>query len=340
MWELVLGTEAAIEGDQATVAISPGDGRQGPSVCSATEISDKMPSRAGMTLNAHGDRKYLRSEVLTAAAEWPSLRLEHRLLQPGAQTALTSDCTEIVLMLGGKARVTRTGDGQTQETMARPGMGWIVPAGTVESRIELGDKMECLHLYLPPNLVGQSALADYEIDPARAELAYAGGFSDPMLHQIGGALRTMLGRETQPTDRLFVDGLRTALAGHLIGAYTTDRWRPPAGAPSLDSRRLRRVLDFIDARLADEIGLDDLAAEAFLSPFHFSRLFRQATGLSPHRYVTERRVEAARTKLALNVSSLVEVALDTGFGSQANFIRVFRKSTGLTPGQYRELHRR
>jgi AraC family transcriptional regulator len=97
------------------------------------------------------------------------------------------------------------------------------------------------------------------------------------------------------------------------------------------------VLNFIDARLDSDIALDDLAAEACLSPFHFSRLFRDATGLSPHRYVTDRRVQAAKDKLALNHSSLVEIALDTGFGSQANFIRVFRKATGLTPGQYRAL---
>lgn len=293
-----------------------------------------------MTLQAHGDIKYLSSRPLSEAAEWPGLRVEHRLLQPGEQAALTPECTEVVLMLSGRARVNRTGDGQTQEVAAQPGMGWIVPVGTEESRIELTGSMECLHLYLPSTLIDHSALADYDLDPDKARLAYAGGFADPMLHQIGSAFRSMLGREVQLTDRLFVDGMQTALAGHLLANYALDRWNPPVRAPSLEPRRLRRVLDFIEARLADDLSLDDLAAEAFLSPFHFSRLFREATGQTPHRYVTERRVQAAREKLAINHSSLVEIALDTGFGSQANFIRVFRKVTGLTPGQYRELHRR
>ena len=61
------------------------------------------------------------------------------------------------------------------------------------------------------------------------------------------------------------------------------------------------------------------------------------TGLSPHRYVTDRRVQAARHELARNRLSLVEIALEFGFGSQANFTRVFRKAASLTPGQYREL---
>ncbi|MBP1886366.1 AraC family transcriptional regulator [Sinorhizobium mexicanum] len=293
-----------------------------------------------MTLHAHGDLKYQTSQRLSDAAEWPGLRVEHRLLKTGPQNALTPECTEVVLMLSGRAGVSRTGNGQTQDVLAQPGMSWIVPIGTEESKIELSGSMECLHLYLPPTLIERSALADYEIDPAKAELAYAGGLADPMLHQIGSAFRSLLGRGMQPTDRLFVDGMQTALAAHLLGNYAVDRWQPPPKAPSLDPKRLKRVLDFIEARIGADISLDDLAAEACLSPFHFSRLFRDATGLTPNRYVTDRRVQAAREKLALDHSSLVEIALDTGFGSQANFIRVFRKVTGVTPGQYRELHRR
>lgn len=293
-----------------------------------------------MTLAAHGDLKYRNSERLHDPAEWHGLRVEHRRLEPGIQTDLTLECTDIVITLSARTMVRRTGDGQTQEALAQPGMGWICPAGTHESDVEIAGPMECVHLFLPPILIEHSALADYEIDPAKARLAYAGGFADPLLHQIGSALMGLLGRCRQPTDRLFVDGMRTALAAHLLGTYALDRWRPPSPAPSLDPKRLKRVLDFIEARLASDISLEDLAAEACLSPFHFSRLFRDATDLSPHRYVTERRVQAAREKLALNHSALVEIALDCGFGSQANFIRVFRKATGLTPGQYRDLHRR
>ncbi|MBY8821942.1 helix-turn-helix domain-containing protein [Sphingomonas colocasiae] len=293
-----------------------------------------------MAITTHGDRKYHRSERLSSAEAWPSLRVEHRRLEGGAQTAVTPECTEIVLILSGQAQVGRTGDGNAQEGIARPGTSWIVPVGTDESRIELSGPVESLHLFLPPTLMETSALADYDIDPAKTRLAYAGGFADATLQQIGSAFRSMLDRPPQPTDRLFIDGMQVALAGHLIGNYTVDRWQPAARAPSLDQKRLKRVLDFIEARIAEDVTLDDLAAEACLSPFHFSRLFRDATGLTPHRYITDRRVQAARHKLALAHSSLVEIALDTGFGSQANFIRVFRKATGLTPGQYRELHLR
>ena len=195
-------------------------------------------------------------------------------------------------------------------------------------------------IFLPAKLLEESALADYGIDPDRIQLAYAGGFADPMLAQIGTALRGLVGRDTQPTDRIFVDGLRTALAAHLIGNYTVDRWRPLARTRSLDAKRLQRVLDFIEARLADDISLDDLAREACLSPIHFSRLFHEATGLSPLRYVIERRIRAAQQMLSSDRSSITEVAFDAGFGSQDSFARAFRKIAGITPRQYRELHLR
>jgi len=182
-------------------------------------------------------------------------------------------------------------------------------------------------------------MADYDIDPAKAELSFIGGLRDPMLHQIAMNFFSVLGREAEPTDRLFLDGMQAALAGHLLGNYAIDRWKPPARTPEIGVNGLKRVLDYIEAHFAECIGLADLAAQARLSEFHFARLFRKATGLSPHRYVTSRRVQEAQNRLQFDRDSLVTIALETGFGSQANFIRVFRKSTGLTPGQYRTLYR-
>ena len=108
-------------------------------------------------------------------------------------------------------------------------------------------------------------------------------------------------------------------------------------ATKIDRRRLQRSLDLIEARLASSISLEELAAAACLSPFHFSRLFRRAIGKSPIRYVAERRVRSAQAMLASRTAPLAAIALEGGFGSQSNFTRVFRKLTGTTPGRYREL---
>jgi AraC family transcriptional regulator len=293
----------------------------------------------GMTFSAsHGDRKYRTSERVGGLVDCSSLQVELRRFDPGWQVDLTLECTEIAVLLSGRSRIKWTGDGHRQEAIALPGIAWICPAGVHESGVEvIGTMPESLHIFLPPGLVGQTALANFDIDPGRAQLAYAGGIPDLVVLQLATLFRSVLNRPLETTDRLFLDGIQLALAAHLLGAYSSARWQPPRRTPTIDPKRLQRVLDFIESRIAAEISLDDLAAEACLSPFHFSRVFRAATGMSPHRYVIERRIEAAKEKLRLGRSSLVEIALDTGFGSQANFTRAFRKMTGVTPGQYREL---
>ena len=291
-----------------------------------------------MAIAAHGDSKYLTSDQL-GEMDAQSLRVELRRFHSGQQFDITPQCTEVAIMLAGRSKVERTGDGLRQQGIARAGTLWLCPAGVHESGIVItGEILECLHIYIPSTLIDHSALADYDLDPAKMHLGYAGGFVDPDVLQLATSFRTMLDRDLQPTDRLFLDGMQTALAAHLLGHYTHDRWQPRTkAAPTMEPRRLKRVLDFIEARLADEISLDDLAAEACLSPYHFSRLFREATGMPPHRYVMDRRIETAKEKLKLSRSSLVDLALDCGFGSQANFTRVFRKATGLTPGHFREI---
>ena len=290
-----------------------------------------------MPLGAYGDEKYRTSEKLAATTDWSTLSVEHRQFEAGVQATPVPTCTEVILLLSGGGAVCRTGNGVVQQSLARPGMSYLVPAGTQESHLELSDRMECLHLYLPPTLLDQSALADFDIDPAKVEIAYADGLADRVLFQICSPLRDLLHRPREPTDALFVKGIQVALAAHLLGNYTIDRWRPSQKSPSLDPQRLQRVLDYIEAFFHLDLRFEELAAEACLSPYHFSRLFREATGLSPHRYVIDRRIQAARQELAHSHLSLAEIALAFGFGSQANFSRVFRKATGLTPGQYREL---
>jgi AraC family transcriptional regulator len=241
-------------------------------------------------------------------------------------------------MVGGQSIVRRAGDGLVERCAARAGTAWTGPIGFVE-KAELSDPIECIHLCLPSGLISRSALADFDIDPSKVELSFAGGFVDRFINDAAQAFSDFLERPPHPTDRMFVDGMTTALVAHIIANYTIDRWKPPTIPKTLDLRRLQRVLDYIDSNIGKPIALDQLAAEACLSPFHFSRLFRDATGLTPHRYVTDRRVQAAKDALALPEPSLNEIALDKGFGSLDNFIRVFRKKTGLTPGQYRRLRR-
>jgi AraC family transcriptional regulator len=100
----------------------------------------------------------------------------------------------------------------------------------------------------------------------------------------------------------------------------------------LSKRVLRDVDEWIDAHLDDEIRLSDLAALAGLSEFHFHRMFRASSGMTPHHCVTYLRI--LRAKDLLLQIPMSEVAMSCGFSSQSHFIRRFKEQVGVTPGQY------
>jgi len=103
----------------------------------------------------------------------------------------------------------------------------------------------------------------------------------------------------------------------------------------LTARQQRRIADFIEEHLAEDLPLAALAALAGLSSYHFARAFKQSFGVPPHRYHTGRRIERAKTLLRTSSRSVTEVALGIGFAETSSFSATFRKFTGVAPSDYR-----
>lgn len=104
---------------------------------------------------------------------------------------------------------------------------------------------------------------------------------------------------------------------------------------SLTPARLKLVYDFIEAHIAEDLGLSDLSAAAGLSPFHFARAFKEETGQPPHRHLMDRRVSRAQEMLTASEVPLAEIALACGFSSQSHFTTAFKRVLGTTPGAWR-----
>ena len=98
---------------------------------------------------------------------------------------------------------------------------------------------------------------------------------------------------------------------------------------------LRRVRDHVDAHLGDSISINDLAAIAGLSLYHFARAFKRSEGVNPHSYVMQCRVRRAQELLAGTDMPIAEIAIACGFSDQSHCARRFRKSLGITPWRYR-----
>ena len=104
---------------------------------------------------------------------------------------------------------------------------------------------------------------------------------------------------------------------------------------SLPKWRFTRVVQYIDANLAEPIKLADLAAVAGLSRMYFASQFRMATGLRPHIYLLKKRIQRAQEQMIATTDPLVEISLSVGFQSQAHFTTTFRKLVGQTPYRWR-----
>jgi AraC-like DNA-binding protein len=99
--------------------------------------------------------------------------------------------------------------------------------------------------------------------------------------------------------------------------------------------RLKRVMDHVEAHLGEPVGLPELAAIAGLSPFHFSRVFRNQTGSTPYQHVIRRRIARAKELLSDPAMPIGEVARACGFSSQSHFTAAFTRATGVSPAKFR-----
>lgn len=138
--------------------------------------------------------------------------------------------------------------------------------------------------------------------------------------------------------RLLVEGLSRALATLLVRLDIKGHCMD-ADRIHLSPWKLKKVIDFVEGQLDRDIGLADLAEVADLSPFHFSRVFKLATGVTPYHYVRDRRLERARQMLTENRLSIAELALACGFANQSHFTAAFTRAMGVSPGRYRRQFR-
>jgi AraC family transcriptional regulator len=173
----------------------------------------------------------------------------------------------------------------------------------------------------------------------RVKGLYAPNFGGRDLVMFGLA-QALAGAMEQPGDgtAMFSDCIALAFFAHIMRAY--------GGAPaeasargSLASWQLRRAREFIDANLAGDPSISEVANACGLSDSYFARAFKQSTGISPHRWLTKRRVERAKELLEDPALELADIAQACGFVDQSHFTRVFSRSEGYSPGRWRRLHR-
>lgn len=221
--------------------------------------------------------------------------------------------------------------GRSQPKNLLPGHLTFIPAGVPFSVSHEGSAWY-INVWLTPQFMAQ-ALGPNGLS-AVEQLSPRCCFRDENLSNIIESLRT---EAAAPGGG---DAARIASLGNLLAvglakscatADPLDRFDPRP----LSFVKLRRVMEFIEERLMDQVTLSDMAAVAGLSAWHFARAFKLATGTSPHSFLLRRRLVKADTLLRLPGIAVSEVAVKSGFCDQSHLSMHFRRATGMTPARWR-----
>jgi AraC family transcriptional regulator len=192
-------------------------------------------------------------------------------------------------------------------------------------------RKDILILTLSAALVARAAEA--APGASSAALAQHSQLRDARIEQVA----LLLAEEAQSGfthGRLYGESLGAALAAYLVGHYSSAR-PPPARTGGMAPHALRRVVDYIDANLSDELPLSALAEVAGLSTYRFAHNFKQETGLAPHQYLIRERLARARRMLHETDMSVTAISYAVGFGSPSRFALLFRRAMGTTPSAFR-----
>ena len=274
----------------------------------------------------------------SAALGWHGLRVEHNS-QHSASEFVHPPLECMWLVLTGETfpkgtdhrcdDVRHNGDGLPHAVN-------LLPPG-IESQWRWRNTFGSTHYQLSPALVAKVAEEAFDLDPARVHfpVRYYDQSSPEVINTLTALRHELL--TGGPGGRLCAESLANVLVVQLIrqmsnGQASNGEIRGAGGR--LARHALLAAKEYIHAHLDQNISLAELAAVAHLSEFHFARLFKQTTGLSPHQFVIHQRVERAKQLIAAGRLSLAQIALEVGFSDQSQLTLHFKRLVGVTPKRF------
>lgn len=274
---------------------------------------------------------------LHALASGPAVEVQryhhHTVTRPILVPAVSEPL--VVLILGGTARVEeRTLSGAWDAYDVRVGDFFLTQSTEpYEMRWRTGTEgFDVMHAYVSLALLEQARASLWGGTRQVVALEEVSGGHDETLRSLMLLLLSELNPANTPNP-LYLWGVGQALSVHLLRTYAIDAagYRPQR----LPAHRLKKAIRWMDKHLAGSFDLDAIALDAGLSPFHFSRCFKQSTGTSPLQYFLRLKMERAGHLLRTSSAPITEIALDLGYASPAHFAARFKRTMGTTPSAYR-----
>ncbi|WP_277236646.1 AraC family transcriptional regulator [Hymenobacter sp. YC55] len=249
--------------------------------------------------------------------------------------------TQLIVQLSGAQRVGVTHRDRQERHETKPGT--MILTGVQREGFDVEwmplskDPLHTMHLYLSNELLARTA-TEMEVDVTQIEMLGGAYISDPLLLQLSFALAQEL-KKTEASNDLYVDTIAQMMAVQMVRQHCTRSYRLPTFRGKLSPARLGMLRDYVQAHLEEPILLEDLAAVACMSPYHFCRVFKQTTKLSPNQYVIQQRMARAMELLRLPECSVTQVAYAVGYRSPGHFAQLFQRHTKCSPVEFQQLHR-
>jgi AraC family transcriptional regulator len=235
--------------------------------------------------------------------------------------------------VAGSVNLLQSRNGRSTVKHVRAGDVTVTPSGEPKRFQHSGENIVIL-LKVAPALLERVACEECIGDCPRFELRENFGTADPRLVELGkGILASLESEGSIGSSR--AESLAMDVATHLLRHYCTASLPALKPVPQLSQRKLQRALEYIDNNLREDVSIADVAQMLSISPGHFAHAFRQTTGLSPHRFLLERRLEHAKALLRDTDLPITEIAHRIGCASHSHFSVLFRRATGQTPRDYR-----
>jgi AraC family transcriptional regulator len=221
-------------------------------------------------------------------------------------------------------------DGQAQTHYCQPGSVLFIPAKVrYSSHWHQAGDFSLIGLF--PDFFDQVVCESVQVQ--QLELLPQIGLNDPFIQQIGAALKADV-TANHPAGRMFGESLATGLVLHLLKHYSA--WQVKLSPSThLPKHQLQHVTDYIYAHLSQDISLSEMAAVLNLSQYHFCRLFKRSTGVTPHQYLTRCRIDQSKQLLLKTRLTITEIAFEVGFANHSSFTRLFHQYVGVTPKAFR-----